>query len=188
MTDRAAAFLGMIDATRKARLEEIERRSADEVRAILRGARSEARDRVHRAVVENRERSRRDLAAAKAELETAFRKLSQETHGAALRDGMSELVRVLEARWRDPEARARWIAAAIAEAERVLPKTRWRIEHPPSVVIDVPGSETVPAEIGAGLRITAGTATLDATLDGLLARRAEVEGRLLHELDTEVGA
>jgi hypothetical protein len=188
MTDRAAAFLEMIDATRKARLDEIERRSVDEAREILRRARSEARERVHRAVVENRKRSRRELAAARAELETALRKLSQETHGAALRDGMSELVRVLEARWRDPETRARWIAAAIAGAERLLPKARWRIEHPAGVAIDVPGAGAVPADIAAGLRITAGSATLDATLDGLLARRAEVEGRLLHELDEEVGA
>lgn len=190
MTDRTAAFLAMIASTRESRVAEIERRSSGEVREILRRARSEARERVHRAVVEHRERSRRELAAAKAEIETAFRKLSQETHAAALGDGMKELARTLEARWRDPERRARWIAAALVEAERVLPKARWRVEHPrgETFALDVPDAELVPAEIAAGVRITAGSATLDATIEGLFARRAEVEGRLLRALDEEVGA
>jgi hypothetical protein len=73
---------------------------------------------------------------------------------------------------------------------------RWRIEHAPAwtaedgaVAATLLGAAGVAdfelladARIDAGLRVTAGRNVVDATLEGLLADRARIEGRLLHNL------
>jgi len=79
----------------------------------------------------------------------------------------------------------------------VLPRGDWEVRHAP----DWPEAErrertarlaeraetavafVADPSIQAGFRVRTGHNTLDATLDGLLAERKAIEGRLLHHLE-----
>lgn len=194
---RVQTFLDMIAATRDARVTELSAQARAEADEIVRDARAEARANVRRAVVENRARSEEALAAARAELGTMFRRSSQDAHRSALVDANRLLEQTLLDRWSNALTRQAWIAALVADAVAVLPRVRFRIEHPPDWSPNELGGalgelashcgvapELVPAsEVGAGLRFSACSAVLDGTLEGLLARRSVVEGKLLAEVD-----
>jgi hypothetical protein len=195
------AFLDMIERTRETRTGEILSEAEKEASAIVHQARSEARARGQRAASENRARSETAVSTARAELGTLFRKTSQEAHRLALSEGQKELEQTLHARWQEPASRKAWTLGLVADALAILPRTAFRIEHPPDLaaaeLTDVVRSierhsgvapTLLPAsDIEVGLRISAGSAVLDGTLPGLLARRAEVEGKLLAEVDAGVG-
>lgn len=191
--ERVREFLDMIAATREARRARALGEARDETAAILRRARAEARARMRAAVIECRARAARDLASARAELGTLRRQLEQEAHRAALAEGMGELERTLSRRWKEPRLRRAWIDALVGDALAVLPVASWRIEHPPDFepreLAEVRGSLgadvqiAAAADVVAGLRIFAKAVLLDGTIRGLLARRADVEGRLLAEVE-----
>jgi hypothetical protein len=103
----------------------------------------------------------------------------------------------LQAQWNEPTSRRRWVTAHLGRATGALPASlRWRIEHAPAWTAEDGAMATallgaagvtdcgfVAGErIDAGLRIVAGRNVVDATLEGLLADRARIEGRLLHHL------
>ncbi len=194
--ERAQAFLDMIESTRETRTRKIMSDAAKEAGEIVRGARAEARVRVHRVVLDNRERAESALGAARAEAATLFRKSSQDADRAALSDGTQKLTRLLLARWQRPLERRAWIDNLVADALAVLPRASWRIEHPadlsPAELAEaraeiekycgVLPELRIESSIVAGLRIFASAAVLDGTLDGVLVRRAEVEGQLLGEI------
>ncbi len=199
---RVGAFLAMIESTREARTSRLLSDARDEAAAIVRRARAEARARVHAAVLESRVRSRADFAAARAELGTLWRKLGQEAHRAALAEGIAQLEHALVRRWRDPGSRRAWIHGLVEDALAILPRASWRIEHPPALLLaeladaaariaqacGVAPEIVAVADAEAGFRIVAKAAVLDGTVEGLLARRTEVEARLLAEIDAEMEA
>lgn len=184
--ERAREFLDMIEHTRQTRTAELLGEARAEAAAIVRRARAEARAEVHRAVLEAREQSARDLDVVRAALGTEGRMLEQDAHRAALEIGMRTLRETLAERWRDPAMRRAWIDALILAARAVLPDAPWRVEHPPGfepAELTIAAATAPAADIVAGLRISAGSARLDGTIEGLLARRGDVEGRLLAEVD-----
>lgn len=200
MTDgdsRSAVFLELIQAARDAQLGELRERAAAEARTLGREARREARERVRAAVVECRARSLRALAQAQAELDTLRRHDAQRAHRIALAEGERRLEDVLCQRWRDAASRRAWIDGLIADAILRLPAGPWRLAYPAAlpaaelaeVSKQIEGHAGSPPElepdagIVAGLRVAARSAVLDGTIRGLLARRGEVEGRLLAEVD-----
>jgi hypothetical protein len=93
------------------------------------------------------------------------------------------------------------VHAYLRRALRAVPcgSDGWRIETHPAwteaerahwseqLRIDgvVPVRFEVAPAISAGFRVISGNNVLDATLDGLLADRAQLEGRLLHHLQRE---
>jgi hypothetical protein len=195
------AFLDMIESSRRARATEISSQATREAVEIVAHARAEARERARRAVLETRARSDQALAAAHAELGTLLRRSSQDAHRAALAEGAPQLEQALLERWQDPRLRKAWIDGLLADALGILPRTGWRIEHPtdfsPSEFAEASAMlerhsgvspELVPdANVRAGLRIFASSAVLDGSTQGLLARRADVEGQLLAEVDAGLG-
>jgi hypothetical protein len=107
----------------------------------------------------------------------------------------------LQSRWLDQAAREHWCDAACSSARRSLlhldrlqvevdpqwlahvgPLVRSRLEGPSNVEV------TALDGLGAGLRIRAGDACIDATLAGLLAARERIASELLAEFEQRAAA
>jgi hypothetical protein len=121
--------------------------------------------------------------------------LVQRRAATTLVQAWTQLRAALQARWQVQETRVRWVDSHLDRALRALSHTQWQIHHPR----DWPVAEAEKvaarlaargitarfiedASIAAGLRVIAGNNALDVTLDGLLAERAAIEGRLLQLL------
>lgn len=184
------------------RCRELTEAARAEAAAMVRQARRGARERMHKAVQEERSRISRSLQKAEAQLQTHARQRHQARAMQLIKEGWSPLQAALRRRWADPASRRLWCDALVAEALERLGPDAWQVEHPAGwdpaelgeALGDVSGrTGGRPAfvardEIQAGLRICAGSACLDGTIEGLLADRADVEGRLLAEFDRAAGA
>ncbi|MFW5924938.1 MAG: hypothetical protein ACOCV4_02165 [Myxococcota bacterium] len=164
--------------------------------AIVRRARTMARQRVHRAAGEERARIREEVERKAATQALEARGRRQEAARSMLERAWDELPGALRRQWEDPESQRAWVEGLLAQARRVLPPVPWRIEHPEGwdprahadaleeverATGDAPVFEAA-AGLDAGLRIHAGDASLDGSVAGLLTDRRGVEGRLLDEL------
>ncbi len=192
---RAAALLASIDRDRQHRcleaLEEGDRRA----RQALEAAAREARRRTRASLQESRIRETGRIDAAAAELATQRRRLDDEVAVTLLLAARGRIRQGLLRRWQTPEGRAGGRRGAAEAAGRSLLPGAWTVQHPPSCPahaldelrsdLAARGGEPVgfeaAADIEAGIRLLAGAATLDATLEGLLASPAAIEGRLLAE-------
>lgn len=184
----------VVESTRETRcrkLLEDARRNAQET---MKRAHQENRARMRAAIEEQRKRMEETLAATRARLATRERQRRQQADKERLTLAWSRLNESLLERWRDAESHQRWTKGLIQEALAHLPGDPWRIEHPrdfnPSELASF--SESIsehcdgePAEfvinesIRAGLRIVAGGACVDGTVEGLLTDRNRVEAELL---------
>jgi len=191
------ALIELITATRNTRGAEILEQAHQQARARIRGAFQEARQRVNRALDEERVRAHGLLAINAARLETHNRQRYQDAVQHMLARTRHRLDAALLARWRHAQQRRQWLEHLLDQALRYLPKARWEIGHP----ADWDGAEiaawfdriaehtgTRPllrgdVHIAAGLRIQAGGACLDGTLDGLLADERAVQAKLLAQLE-----
>ncbi len=195
LQQRTAALLQVVDAYRARRCAELLEPATAQARLLKREALRTARGRVHTAIEEQRKRIAAEVGAAQARLATERRLRAQRSATATLAQAWEPLRAALRARWRDAATRARWIDTQLARARTALPRGAWQVRHPP----DWPQAEReaarsllaahgiiaepiADAAIEAGLRVRAGNNSLDFTLDGLLAERAALEGRLLQLL------
>lgn len=192
---------GLVDHIRRTcdqRCEAILHEASAEADHIVQRARRKARRRVHEAAEEARADSRRRLRSARAQAETRLRQARHAATHEALEMAWGQLQEALRQRWQDEEARRTWVRAALAQAARKLPPGTWHLEHPtgwsPSEVADLideagsqrPGADIETAaddNVQAGLRLSCGGATLDASLAGLLVRPTYVQALLLSELE-----
>lgn len=193
LEQRTQALLAVVEEFRNRRCAELLEPAAAQAREIVRGALAEARRRVRTAIEEERARMAGELAAAQARLATERRLAAQRRAMQLLARAWDWLRAALAARWRAADARARWVEAHLSRATQALPGGAWTIRCAP----DWPASEREAAlrwlaargvhdvriesdpSIAAGFRVQAGHNVLDATLDGLLADRAALEGQLL---------
>lgn len=188
-------------------LREIERQTTDEIRtieeaaeregwAIVAQAHADARRRMHDAIEELRRERARGVARARARLETDALMRAQQRAAEAIRQAWPFLIEALDARWKDATARLAWAEELARHARDRLMPGRCTVQHPAGWGADEQrrfreslgaGRDVVDfvidCEIGAGLRIRAGQATLDATPQGLLADRAAIEALLLAEIE-----
>ena len=199
LEQRTAALLALVEDYRARRCAELLEPAREQARAILRAARAEGRRRVHATVVEARQRLASEVAAAQARLATERRLAEQRRAAAMLAQAWTKLRKALRARWRDTAARRLWLEANLARALRVLPREHWQIEFCPDwpqperqdfaariAAAGVAGASWQAREdIDGGLRIRAGNNVVDATIDGLLADRPAIEGRLLDLLQAD---
>jgi hypothetical protein len=165
-------------------------------RRILEHAHAAARSRLREALSDQRERLDIAIAEAETELVMQHRISAQKRLVAALAVSAPVLKQVLHRHWQSPSARAGWVEQHLKVAEAVLPPAGWTIVHPPDWPQDerekmrqrlqARGIENPRFEsdttLSAGIRVACGPNLLDASLDGLLADRALIEGRLLHYL------
>jgi hypothetical protein len=98
----------------------------------------------------------------------------------------------LDDRWRDAASRAAWVTTALGQARRVLAPGAWQVTHAPGWPQPEREACAVPPlalrfdsdeRIRAGLRVSAAGNVVDATLEGLLADRDEIGGRLVGLLE-----
>jgi hypothetical protein len=192
------ALLRRVAREQETRCRHARESAAEQARVIVERAWAEARGRLRQAVEEERRSMEQTLADRRAAHETAARRRSQSSLRAVMDEAWGELPAALESTWRRLDARERWCKAACAAAMAAL-------DHAQGCVLEVDagagpdvadialaalaGWTTVPAELrrvsdlGPGLRIRCGRASLDATLPGLLASRERIESDLLAEIE-----
>lgn len=161
-------------------------------------ARSQARELVRRAFAEQRQRHSERLHAAQAQLATQRRLHAQQRTAALLRLARQRLPGVLLALWQQPPARAAWVARTLQAAKARLPQGAWQVVHAAdwpeaealALAAELHASLGAPAQlvpsagIAAGLKLSIAGNVIDASLDGLLASRSEVEARLARLLES----
>ena len=196
------ALIDLIVATRNARSAELLEQARQQSRARIRAAFHEARMRVSRAVDEERIRAHSLLALNEARLETHNRQRYQDAVQHMLARTRYRLDAALRARWQHPGQRRLWLDDLFAQALEKLPMAAWSIEHPPGWDSEEigPWLERIRArtsgppslrsveEIHGGLRIQAAGASLDGTIEGLLADEGAVQARLLAHLESALPA
>lgn len=190
----------------EALLREIELQANEESRTLLQAADREAQAivaqsyrgagrRMKEAIAELRREGAHRLARAKAQAETEARQRAQRRIAEAIKRTWPWLVEALVARWSDSNARRAWITTAGQHARNNICGDAWIVEHPVDwntdegqYLRDVLGTEneavkyTSISDLDAGIRIRSGQATLDASIQGLLADRPMIEALLLAEI------
>ncbi len=191
------ALIELIAETRNARSADILDQAHEQARTRIRATFKEARQRVTRALEEERTRARSLLAVNAARLETHNRQRYQDAVQHMLSRTRHRLGAALCSRWELPDSRRLWLDNLLQQALQKLPAAAWKIDHP--VGWDVTeinhwnekiqqrtGSAPTlqpDAKMPAGLYIQAGGASLDGSLNGLLADERAVQAKLLAQLE-----
>jgi vacuolar-type H+-ATPase subunit H len=193
LAQRRQALLDLVKVDRDTACAAIVGDAAAQAAALVAKARADARRLVAQAFADERARVQDELDAARADLQTRRRLHAQRQLDALLALAWLRLPQALSRRWADPAGRRAWIALAQAQARTLLGNGSWTVQHGTATPADTleawfdiaPRFET-DARIDAGLRIVAGANVVDATLDGLLADRDEIGGRLVGWLQAQV--
>ena len=190
------ALVREIEHQLKSENEAIAEAAQRDAHDITAQARAAARRQMHAAIGELRKEGNRRLTRAKAQLDTATRARAQHRAAEAVHAALPLLGEALAARWRDPNGRRIWTDAIAALCADRLRPGGWVVEHPVDwstqeqqqfiAAIGNGGSADMNFEakgdIGAGLRIKADQAVLDATPHGLLADRTAIAALLLDQI------
>ncbi len=192
--DQEQALIAVVDDYRARECERLRREAEAKAAALLREAWREARRRVHRAAVRERERATARIRAAQAELDTRRRRHQQRLGWVMLKAAWTPLENALLNRWGAEDTRTHWIQATVERALISMPRGRWMIQHPSDwsgaeraavdAVLALRGADQAvdfqeDASMRAGLIISSGGTSLDASLAGLLGDTAALEARLL---------
>jgi hypothetical protein len=192
------ALLRRVAREQESRCRRARDAAQEQASSIVARAWEEARTRLRQAVDEERRAVDKALGDRRAALETGARQREQAVLRELMDDAWRDLPGTLVSSWQRDDARREWCAAACAVAARALQSDQgYTVEIDAAVADDVrrivgqalqlsPGTEVrfreVPS-LGAGLRIHAGRACVDATVGGLLASRERIESELLAELE-----
>jgi hypothetical protein len=199
---QAEVLLEELRQDEKRRCRELIKAAETEATVLVRQARRDATTRMHKAVQEERSRASRSLQKAAAQLQTRARRRHQVHARQIAKESWGLLPDALRRRWADPAARRLWCDVVVTEALQRLGPDTWQVEHPvgwdPAELGELLGdlgdgmgdrlAFVARDDFPAGLRICAGSACLDGTIDGLLADRDHIEGQLLAEFDRAAGA
>jgi hypothetical protein len=197
LAERASALIASVEQYRLERCAALLEPACAEARTVVKAALADARRRVTTAIDEERKRLRRDVSAVEASLATERRLVAQQRAVRQLGLAWGALRKGLAARWGDPAARSAWVEAHLARGlECLAHDAEWRIRHHAAWRDDerrsaagrlqARGIRTAFDEdpaLAAGFVVTCGHNVLDASLDGLLADRPGIEGRLLQALE-----
>jgi len=194
-----AEMLRLVESDAQARCREIAARAQREAHSLRRVAHAGARERMRRHVQELKALRDRETGRARAALATAHRQQQQRGDRTLLETGWALLRAALARRWQEPAGRRRWIDYLTQRALARLPRGQWTLVCPAgwdraerealgkplTTALGMTPEWKEDRGITAGLRLCAGGACLDGTLDGLLVDRAAVEALLLAELGEE---
>ena len=187
---QAQAMIGQLRRYESDQVGEILDRGHASAREVVKQAHAQARTSVHRAVERERQRRRQDELKTRARHETHTRLQIQLRVGQLLAMGWEQLPEVLVERWNNPQTRRRWWTSALEEAGQRLLESSLLVEHAAGLSTAeltemralCPGRELSFTEIEAlpaGLRVRGAGASLDATIDSLLADQPRIESLLL---------
>jgi hypothetical protein len=201
LLERTTALIASVDEYRVDRCAALLEPAQAEARTIVKAALADARRRVTTAIDEERKRLRRDVAAAEASLATERRLVAQQRAVRQLGLAWTALRTALVDRWNRPATRATWVEAHLARGvECLAPDAEWRVRHHPAWTAEERSLASANLQargirvlfekdptLAAGFVVACGHNVLDASLDGLLADRASIEGRLLQRLEEAHG-
>jgi hypothetical protein len=192
------ALLRRVAREQESRCRRARDAAQEQASSIVARAWEEARTRLRQAVEEERRAVDKALADRRAALETVSRQREQAVLRDLMDDAWRDLPGALASSWQRNDARQEWCAAACAVAVRALQADQgYTVEIDAAVPDDARKAvdqalrrpsvpevrfQEVPS-LGAGLRIHAGRACVDATVGGLLASRERIESELLAELE-----
>ena len=192
------ALLRRVAREQESRCRRARDAAQEQASSIVARAWEEARTRLRQAVDEERRAFETALGDRRAALETVARQREQAVLRELMDEAWRDLPGTLVSSWQRDDARREWCAAACAVAARALQADQgYTVEVDAVVPDDVhrivgqalrrpSGPEVrfreVPS-LGAGLRIHAGRACVDATVGGLLASRERIESELLAEIE-----
>jgi hypothetical protein len=192
------ALLRRVAREQESRCRRARDAAQEQASSIVARAWEEARTRLRQAVEEESRAVDKALADRRAALETVSRQREQAVLRDLMDDAWRDLPGALASSWQRDDARREWCAAACAVAVRALQADQgYTVEIDAAVPDDARKAvdqalrrpsvpevrfQEVPS-LGAGLRIHAGRACVDATVGGLLASRERIESELLAELE-----
>ncbi|MFA7270526.1 MAG: hypothetical protein WC073_14400 [Sterolibacterium sp.] len=197
LDQQTQALLKLAEDYRIGHCQALLAKAREDSRAILKAAHLAARRDLRSMLAPERQRLAAEIAEAEAKLVTQRRLRDQRRVTAVLRQAWPRVSQALSESWETPAGRAAWVVHHLAVALRALPAQAWLIRHP----VDWPAAEREQAsqwmhahgiaearfeaasDLRAGIRVVCGLNVLDASLEGLLADRAQIEGRLLHYLE-----
>lgn len=190
------ALLDRIDTASRRRREAALDGARHFARESLQKARVEARARVAAAVRNEKARIEAAGARARAARQTRLREAAQARDRALLEQAWATLPGGLAALWQGPACRRTWTEGAAAAAGRHLGRGDWELHCP--VTFEGQERESLLRQLEAlskgrvavvtdenlvaGICLRRGLALLDATPEGLLARRRAIAADLLHVL------
>jgi len=190
---REQALLQLVDDYRQRScrriLDDAQRRSR-EMTAL---AYQKERAALHERVSAERTRAQGLIDAARAERATRRRRLREQQDQAVLTALWPALRRRLERQWADPAQRQHWIQGTLERAIKRLPKGAWVVRHAEgwpeaervaqlqqiAAQTGATPSTRTDAGLSAGLVIESDGAVLDASLEGLISDRGQLEARAL---------
>ncbi len=186
-------LLKVVEQYQQEHCESILRRADRQAKKIIEEAYSIVRGRTRRSLEEIRSQSLQDLKMAEASLQTQIRLARHKLDEAFLDQAWLKLRDALCLRWRDKGMRDQWIDEIVRQADASLVSREWTLECPDSLTdeecktlkdqLDSLKLDSVDMKTGdginAGLRICAGGACIDGSVDGLLRQRARIEEMFL---------
>jgi len=189
----AKGLLRMLEEAGERQCDELASKADQKIAGIRRKAFSEARQRVQRAVAQERKRLAQALARVEAEIETAQRQHILKHDAKLVAEGRQLLKQELIARWQHPDARRSWAKALLELSDAVVLGRDWKIDGPsdwPDAerhdVVEI-ASQKFGAKVEAktcdvmpaGLKLTSGGLVVDMSVDGLLADKERTDSALL---------
>ncbi|MEO5378028.1 MAG: hypothetical protein H7832_09650 [Magnetococcus sp. DMHC-6] len=201
MDQRLQALLQLVKTQQQTRCQEFLDQAQQEVRQVVQQAHREARLRMRRFILEERERQDQVLRSAAAQQATEFRQHRLRATLALLHKGRELLQKELLQRWGNPETRRVWIEYLARQALIFLPAGQWKVDHPEGwdssewapvwQALSKPQSQQTPLfvqdhTLRAGMRISVQGTCVDGTPLGILADSEAVDAMLLAFLEAEV--
>jgi vacuolar-type H+-ATPase subunit E/Vma4 len=182
-------LLGVVSRYEKENCQAILEQANNQAAKIVKEAYQLSHRRTARSLEEIRSQSFQDLKMAEAGLQTEARLTRHKLDEAFLEQAWEKLREALCTRWKDAELRKNWVAEIIDQASSALIAREWTVEHSTLLSADdvsfiqscadekeLNAIEFNPrAEIDAGVRICAGGACIDGTIEGLLTQRDRIE-------------
>jgi hypothetical protein len=190
---QAQALLDLVAAWRDQECSRVAEAATQEAHRLRQEALVAARQQVHAAIEAARHQEAHAQQMRQAEQAQQKRQRRQQEECRQLAAGMDLLRRDLLARWQHQPARAQWLQMARQQAAAILFHQHWQVEHPAAWAedeqaafaraIEAEGQGSprfIPCqELAGGVRICAGGACLDATVEGLLRDRGAIEAQLM---------
>ena len=192
---QVADLVAGVDADAAAREQAVLAEAGEQARELRQDAFRQARKQIQAAVGKERDRVEQELTRGHAALQTRQRQARQNRWMVQLRETWTSLEETLLQLWPDPEHRRSWLRTVAEAANRQLPAGPWTVRCPADLSepermsfgkLLEPGTGFEPrfevdTEIQAGVSVQTGRATLDGSVTGLLAARADIEAALLNE-------
>ena len=194
-------LLAVVEQRRSERCQQVLDKAHEQARQLIKQAYHDERRRMHRELADIRQKRRQQMVSLAAQRQTKRRQRRQQADEEMLTTSWLNLYEALLHCWQDASMRRRWLDDLVDQAASVLVDRHWLIEHP----FDWPAQERsalqlrlgkqlghtphfeVKSTIAAGLRICAGGACVDGSVDGLLRERLAIEAVLLARINAYRG-